>query len=599
MRFGITFKLTLSFIIAIIPFYIFSAYWNYKYHIIADDKYEYNVHLSILNDISRLSIHLNLSIQPLYRYMTSGNITERDNYLAKFADIMDLYHSVKKTDSKHQNVIALYHELEGNLKKFNDINVIILGYPHQYISQHSREIYRNQFRPLRNIAENIIHNLDHIRAASNIEMKELLQENEAALSQIEKSLFISWGGSILFCLIIGYFISRHFSRSISSVGSAVRKIGSGDIMVRLHATAKDELGDLIESFNVMAEQLQTITVSKEYFDSILQNMNDSIIVISQDGNILNINHAASFMLLCKEEEITGSKFSRLFPRGSFHWNENLKRIIEHTGLIQKESLITSPSGRTIPVAYSITKMAGDYELVDRYVCVIQDITYRKRAEETIRHLSQEMIRLQEDERGRISREIHDNMGGSLQALKIMVYNFITANPGKGDAGDDYSGIMSYIDTIINDARKISRSLSPVGFKAMGLPKAIISMVETMNISRNMDIRVDVDKLDNFFPGNWDINLYRMVQESMTNIIKHSGATGVSIRVSLVDDTLTMTIKDNGTGIDMKAPGSENSHAHGLGLLIMNERAGLLNGKFDFHSRKGKGTVITIEIPRNI
>ncbi len=211
-------------------------------------------------------------------------------------------------------------------------------------------------------------------------------------------------------------------------------------------------------------------------------------------------------------------------------------------------------------------------------------------------LSRRIIEIQEEERTRFARELHDDLGQSLLALKLS----IQSNMGKvGVISDDlkkeFEWSLNYLNGIIDKSRKISHNLSPAALENLGLPLAIKEMVESMNRDGQIKITLDLADLDNYFPDNWDINVYRLIQESLANVIKHANATAVHIGANKNKNGISIYIKDNGSGMGGSQALSEAKQA-GLGLQIMKKRVDLLNGHLIINTEDCKGTEVRFDIP---
>ena len=594
MKLDITSKLTMAFVVAIIPFFIVTGFGYSNFSRFTKESEENALHLEILSLINQLTISINYSGSLSFRYLVARDIDEGTDFGVISQNIFDIFTALKKRDTKHPGVVIHYRDLEGDLEEYFRLNGEIIKLTKNQIAQRSTQYIRR----LRRLMQDMVNILDILQTISADEMKEFRDRAETARSEIQKILLASWTGSILFSIVVSFLISRYFGRSIKAIDGAARKIGSGDLNERIRVRSRDELGELIDTFNDMAQQLQETTVSRDYVDNILETMNDALIVVSPDGTMEGVNPAACFLLEYDRDELKGRNIGFISLDNGIFWDDRFKELIGIGKVIQIGGTCITRNGRSVPVIYSITEMRGKDRAITGYVCVIQDITYMKKAEEEIKYLTHQMLLVQEEERGRISREIHDNLGGSLQAFKILLHSHCTMNPTGERRKRNYSEMVRYLDEIIDASRKISRNLSPAGFKSIGLPRAISELAGALNRTRKIDMKIDLGQMAGFFPDNWDVNIYRIIQEALTNIVKHSGATTVSVAARSSKSRLIITVRDNGKGIDLDALRSQDHDNIGLGLLIMRERAEMLDGNFHISSRQGKGTVIKIEIPRS-
>jgi signal transduction histidine kinase len=147
---------------------------------------------------------------------------------------------------------------------------------------------------------------------------------------------------------------------------------------------------------------------------------------------------------------------------------------------------------------------------------------------------------------------------------------------------------------IDETREISYNLRPFQLDRLGLSKAIEGIVRTASTASATDFSLELDNIDDVFPEELRINFYRIVQESVNNIVKHAQATEVSVKVKRTADQVLLTIRDNGKGF---TPGTAKSTSEkgGFGVTGMAERARLLGGEFTVHAAPGNGAVVSVRI----
>jgi signal transduction histidine kinase len=148
---------------------------------------------------------------------------------------------------------------------------------------------------------------------------------------------------------------------------------------------------------------------------------------------------------------------------------------------------------------------------------------------------------------------------------------------------------------MEETRAISYDLRPFQLDRLGLSRAIQGLTRTAARASGIEFTTTLGDIDNIFPEDLRINFFRIVQEAVNNIIKHSGATSASIVTILSESTLTLSIRDNGKGLPSE-PRSVNAGPGGFGLTGIQERASLLNGKLRIRNASGGGTLLTIIFP---
>ncbi len=229
----------------------------------------------------------------------------------------------------------------------------------------------------------------------------------------------------------------------------------------------------------------------------------------------------------------------------------------------------------------------------RVVGTHTDITARKQAEEDIRYLSRQLLNVTEEERAHLARDLHDEFGQVLVALQFGMETLKNALPEEQKKNRfQCQRQIELVAQLGNQVRNISATLRPAMLDDMGLEAALRYHVE--QFSRQMG-GIDVDFLVSGPEGRLSretgIVLYRICQEGLNNIAKHSKAKHVSIRLTRLSAQVILTIQDDGVGFEPKSYGHR-----GIGLLGMRERAASRGGRLSINSPKGQGTTIRVELP---
>lgn len=233
----------------------------------------------------------------------------------------------------------------------------------------------------------------------------------------------------------------------------------------------------------------------------------------------------------------------------------------------------------------------------------QDVTKIRKAEaevknsrEQLRKLASHLQRAQEEERARISREIHDELGQELTGIKMDI-SWLSNSLEKPSekVKDRIDSLNNLIDMTINSVRRISSELRPGVLDDLGLQSAIEWYVDEFQIRTNIKCDIKLDEIDRKIGGDTSTAVYRIVQESLTNVARHSKATKVTLSLKAETNYLFLKILDNGIGFDNDIINYEKS----LGILGMEERVNILGGTFSIVGTKTNGTKINVEIPYSI
>jgi len=225
------------------------------------------------------------------------------------------------------------------------------------------------------------------------------------------------------------------------------------------------------------------------------------------------------------------------------------------------------------------------------------LTYRQRMLQLQRRhqiqqaFSQQLIESQEGERKRISAELHDSIGQSLVVIKNLAF-MATSAEGSSQAQERVTQISEVASQAITEVKAISYNLRPYQLDRLGLSRAIKALVDNVANSSNIKFEIMIDNLDGLFSKEAEINLYRIIQEAVNNIVKHSAATEARIAINREVGGAVVTIQDNGRGFVLTRPESKDG---GFGLIGLSERARMLGARHTIQSAPGQGTTITINV----
>lgn len=223
----------------------------------------------------------------------------------------------------------------------------------------------------------------------------------------------------------------------------------------------------------------------------------------------------------------------------------------------------------------------------------QLITKLKLSEQENYALTQHNLEIQEQERQHLAQELHDELGQSLTAIKVMTVTISRAEKSKNPVitqGTD--SIIQICDHLMTVVRSMMQQLHPVCLTELGLKAALEDLISHWQ-QRHLQLKIsfECDKRCEFLPETISIHIFRMVQECLTNTVRHANATHVLINLTLDEkDFLTLEISDNGQGCEMQ------NIKKGFGLLSMRERVRSLNGEFSIETASQNGMKINVKIP---
>ena len=329
--------------------------------------------------------------------------------------------------------------------------------------------------------------------------------------------------------------------------------------------------------------------------AILDTAVDCIIIIDDQGRIEEYNNAAERLFGYTRRETLGRNVSMLMaePHRSAHdsyirnfLNSRQPRIIGSG----REVPARRKDGEEFPVYLAVSEVLVGSR---RYFAgILHDLTDLKAKEADLLLLSARLMSVQEEERSRIAREIHDVIGQSLIALKFLVSEIEYEFSEVASLGTRCRTVTEQINAIVRQARDLSHNLSPIALTEIGLAHAVRELIERMPRHGDLKIELDLDHIDRWPTLESDIHVYRIIQEAVLNAIKHSGASHILVVARKAGDRLHITVSDNGVGFT-DAP---EAIGPGLGLRIMKERAAALNGILRIARSGNQGAEVVLDVP---
>ncbi len=251
---------------------------------------------------------------------------------------------------------------------------------------------------------------------------------------------------------------------------------------------------------------------------------------------------------------------------------------------------------------SVQERTAELKLINEQL--LQDNLERRRAENALRESEAQLqevlsqrLKVQEAERRRISRELHDELGGALAVFKLRLNAMAKGlHQDQGNLRKECGESLQYLDEVIDNVYRISRDLSPHLLEDLGLSAALAWLTDQFGKNYHTAIRVHIADIDHLLPRDDQIIIYRIIQEALNNIGKHAQAKNVSVVVEEQNEALKIIVEDDGRGFNAAMAGKKEGMGAGLGLRTIRERARLLKGSVDVWSREGQGTRVTLSIP---
>jgi signal transduction histidine kinase len=209
----------------------------------------------------------------------------------------------------------------------------------------------------------------------------------------------------------------------------------------------------------------------------------------------------------------------------------------------------------------------------------------------LQRLSSQIIRAQEDERRTIARELHDEVGQVLTAIKMELATAERAIAGGSPAADVLLPARTIADGALQTIRDLSRLLHPTILDDLGLPAAVELYLKEFGTRNGLTVTFTHEGMGDRLGAETEAAAYRIVQEAITNVLKHARASACIVQLQRLPNTLLIMVEDNGVGFDPQEAGREGA-PDGLGLISIRERVGHLRGTLRIESAPGRGTRLT-------
>ena len=355
-----------------------------------------------------------------------------------------------------------------------------------------------------------------------------------------------------------------------------------------------ENAHLYEQERKVAEQLRA---SEERYRELFQNAHDAIWVHDMEGNIVSANVATARLIGYEVEELCRMNVKSFLSEESLNLAKEIRAKLLHGEPVAQpyeQRLITKEG--TEAILKLTTNVVGVNGKPVYFQHIARDVTQEKRMQESLRFYLGQITMAQEEERKRIARELHDE---TIQALVVLARQLDDiASSGKGLS--EYKRILleilrEQINRVMADVRRLSQDLRPPALDRLGLVPALEWLASDIRKSSGIDMQVKTYGVSQRFLPEVELVLFRIVQEALRNVWRHSRATSAEVTVEFVEkERIRITVKDNGKGFDIPETTGDLVKQGRLGLAGMQERIQLVGGSLKIESNSGEGTAVVIE-----
>jgi PAS domain S-box-containing protein len=389
----------------------------------------------------------------------------------------------------------------------------------------------------------------------------------------------------------------------------LERIAGGDAHLRLPISPEhDELDAIAHCINVLVGELAWATrdaleaqelagkqrtdaltrENEERFRLVMNNVASGLYTLNLEGLVTYMNPAAERMFGWRLEEIKGRKLHDHCPE---------LRVIE-TGieLRNHQDTFIRKDGSSFPVVFSASPLTRDRATIGIVVGFSDDTerrtadTAQKMAQAALSSLSRRLMEAQEQERAWIARELHDDVGQRTAALNMQMH-CLAENLAETSLRDWVKDVHAQTEELGVCVRAITRRLHPSILEFAGLSAAASRLCEELSVQYDVRIAFDAEDVPADLPKDAALALFRVLQEGLNNAIKYSGVREFTVRLVGSPTDVRVEVIDKGVGFDV-----ECARKHGLGLISMDERLRLVNGRIFIESQTDRGTALRAQIP---
>jgi PAS domain S-box-containing protein len=381
-----------------------------------------------------------------------------------------------------------------------------------------------------------------------------------------------------------------------SVGSGRRESISEDAWRAIEAIAAQAGGAMAR---IRVEQL--LHTNQQLLKKTLDGLRSAVFVIDASNHrIVMCNPAATAVFGYSTEELIGRSPAILHvdlaSRAEFL--DALAAAIERQGFLTDfEFRMKCKDGTTFPTDHSIMPIRDSKGRIQSWVNVVRDITGQKRAEEELRDLSRRIIQVQEAERLRVARDLHDGVNQLLASAMMRLRKVdSTASKLSPATREMLARCNDLLMKSLEENRRIAHNLRPSDLDEFGLATACRNLCKEIEARTSLRIHCNVSNSGERLRPDVELNIFRVVQEALSNVEKHAQARSVRLRLARRKGVLTLRIEDDGQGFVPGSKASGKGKRRGAGVINMRERVAALGGSCSIESAPRRGTIITVTVP---
>lgn len=332
-------------------------------------------------------------------------------------------------------------------------------------------------------------------------------------------------------------------------------------------------------------------LNADEYRAVFEASPDGILVVDEHGVIRDVNPQVEALFGWAREELLGEAVEMLVPEvfRTAH-QEHRRRYLRNPHARPMGAGMELQGRRKDGSEFHAEISLSPWHKGDHFhvICSVRDVTDRKR----LRDFSLGAMRASEEERQRIARELHDDTAQRLATLMLRVR--LMGNESDVEARDKkLEEFREELLAAVEGVKRIARGLRPPELEEVGLEAAIQAHLRSLREGAGFDVEASIDPVDHLLTTDARLALYRVVQESLSNVMRHAGTGGARLSLTAEGGMVRLAVEDDGPGFSQA---KARKSGGGLGLTGMQERAGMIGGRVEIESTPGRGTVVRLNVP---
>ena len=343
---------------------------------------------------------------------------------------------------------------------------------------------------------------------------------------------------------------------------------------------------------------QRLAISERNYRQLFENASDAIWVHDLEGNITAANEAAAKLVGYSTEELKKMNVRKFLSEESLNLTGQIRqKLLEREPVEQLYEQRMMRKDGTEAILLLSTNLVTENGKPTGFQHIARDVTEERRMQDSLRYYLSQITKVQEEERKRIARDLHDDTSQVLYALSRQVDNFTRDNVALTPKHATFlKELRQQLNNTLEGIRRFTQELRPPMLDDLGLSAALRWQVSDLEKRSGIEAELTVSGIERRCPAEVELIIFRIVQEALRNVEKHAQASRVEVAIEFDEGKTKVSICDNGKGFDLRGSLADLPRTGKLGLAGMEERVRLLNGTMKIESESGKGTKVMIAVP---